>query len=59
MKLNFAEQLLVNNRVRAAVQRFYEGPSYADWAERSIPRSGLSSVTSSSVSQSCVNPSVS
>jgi ubiquinone/menaquinone biosynthesis C-methylase UbiE len=26
MKLNFAEQLLVNNRVRAAVQRFYEGP---------------------------------
>lgn len=26
MKLNFAEQLLVNNRVRAAVQMFYEGP---------------------------------
>jgi ubiquinone/menaquinone biosynthesis C-methylase UbiE len=26
MKLNLAEQLLVNNRVRAAVQRFYEGP---------------------------------
>lgn len=26
MKLNFAEQLLVNNRVRTAVQRFYEGP---------------------------------
>ncbi|MGA9670755.1 MAG: class I SAM-dependent methyltransferase [Terracidiphilus sp.] len=26
MKLNFAEQLLVNNRVRTAVQTFYEGP---------------------------------
>lgn len=26
MKLNFAERLLVNNRVRAVVQRFYEGP---------------------------------
>lgn len=26
MKLNFAEQLLVNNRVRTAVQMFYEGP---------------------------------
>jgi ubiquinone/menaquinone biosynthesis C-methylase UbiE len=26
MKLNFAEQLLVNNPLRAAVQRFYEGP---------------------------------
>ena len=26
MKLNFAEQLLVNNSVRAAVQMFYEGP---------------------------------
>jgi ubiquinone/menaquinone biosynthesis C-methylase UbiE len=26
MKLNFAEQLLVNNRIRAAVQRYYEGP---------------------------------
>jgi ubiquinone/menaquinone biosynthesis C-methylase UbiE len=26
MKLNFAEQLLVNNRVRAAVQMFYEAP---------------------------------
>jgi ubiquinone/menaquinone biosynthesis C-methylase UbiE len=26
MKLNFAEQLLVNNPVRAMVQRFYEGP---------------------------------
>jgi ubiquinone/menaquinone biosynthesis C-methylase UbiE len=26
MKLNFAERLLVNNRVRAAVQTFYEGP---------------------------------
>jgi len=26
MKLNFAEQLLVNNPVRAAVQMFYEGP---------------------------------
>lgn len=26
MKLNFAERLLVNNSVRSAVQRFYEGP---------------------------------
>lgn len=26
MKLNFAEQVLVNNRIRAAVQMFYEGP---------------------------------
>lgn len=26
MKLNFAEQILVNNSVRASVQRFYEGP---------------------------------
>lgn len=26
MKLNFAERLLVNNRLRAAVQMFYEGP---------------------------------
>ena len=26
MKLNFAEQLLVNNSVRAAVQMYYEGP---------------------------------
>jgi ubiquinone/menaquinone biosynthesis C-methylase UbiE len=26
MKLNFAEQLLVNNPMRAAVQTFYEGP---------------------------------
>jgi ubiquinone/menaquinone biosynthesis C-methylase UbiE len=26
MKLNFAEQVLVNNRIRGAVQRFYEGP---------------------------------
>ncbi len=26
MKLNIAERLLVNNRVRAAVQKFYEGP---------------------------------
>lgn len=26
MKLNAAERLLVNNRVRTAVQRFYEGP---------------------------------
>jgi ubiquinone/menaquinone biosynthesis C-methylase UbiE len=26
MKLNFVERLLVNNRVRAAVQKFYEGP---------------------------------
>lgn len=26
MKLNLAERLLVNNRVRAAVQTFYEGP---------------------------------
>jgi ubiquinone/menaquinone biosynthesis C-methylase UbiE len=26
MNLNFAEQLLVNNSVRAVVQRFYEGP---------------------------------
>lgn len=26
MKLNFAEQLLVNNPVRAAIQMFYEGP---------------------------------
>jgi ubiquinone/menaquinone biosynthesis C-methylase UbiE len=26
MNLNFAEQLLVNNPARAAVQRFYEGP---------------------------------
>jgi ubiquinone/menaquinone biosynthesis C-methylase UbiE len=27
MKLNFAERLLVNNRVRAAVQNLYEGPT--------------------------------
>ncbi|HEX3987571.1 MAG TPA: class I SAM-dependent methyltransferase [Acidobacteriaceae bacterium] len=26
MKLNFAERLLVNNDIRTAVQRFYEGP---------------------------------
>ena len=26
MKLNLAEKLLVNNSVRAAIQRFYEGP---------------------------------
>ena len=26
MKLNFAERLLVNNPVRALVQRWYEGP---------------------------------
>jgi trans-aconitate methyltransferase len=26
MNLNFAEQLLVNNPVRAAIQMFYEGP---------------------------------
>ncbi|MGB6974097.1 MAG: class I SAM-dependent methyltransferase [Terracidiphilus sp.] len=28
MKLNFAEQLLVNNRVRAVVQVFYEAPLF-------------------------------